>query len=136
MTQKVRSILIIDDDTDILLALKTSLELNNFKVFTAENTKDGLKIFDAEKPDAVATDLMMEEMDSGFTLTYHIKKTEHGKKIPVILMTSAASVTGFKFDAYTAEEREWLKCDALLNKPISVEDLIQRIDLYYEEKNT
>jgi two-component system alkaline phosphatase synthesis response regulator PhoP len=127
-----RSILLVDDDSDILSQLKTLLEIEGYKVFLTDNSKEALKVFNQELPDAVATDLMMEEMDSGFMLTYQIKKTEHGRKIPVILMTSAAYVTGFKFDAYTSEEKEWLKCDAVLNKPISVEELIQKIDQYYE----
>jgi hypothetical protein len=49
-------------------------------------------------------------------------------------MTSAAHVTGFKFDAYTPEEKEWLKCDYVLNKPISVEELIQKMESYYSGK--
>ncbi len=127
-----RSILIVDDDTDIISQLKALLENEGYTVYTSTDSKEALKIFNEKKPDAVATDLMMEEMDSGFMLTYQIKKTELGRKIPVIMMTSAAYVTGFKFEAYTAEEKEWLKCDAVLNKPISVEDLIQKIDQYYE----
>jgi len=62
-------------------------------VFVANNSRKAFEIFEAELPDAVATDLMMEEMDSGFMLTYQIKKTEHGKKIPVIILTSATYVT-------------------------------------------
>lgn len=127
-----RSILIVDDDSDIISQLKALLENEGYTVYTSSDSKEALKIFNEKKPDAVATDLMMEEMDSGFMLTYQIKKTELGRKIPVIMMTSAAYVTGFKFEAYTPEEKEWLKCDAVLNKPISVEDLIQKIDQYYE----
>lgn len=129
-----RSILIVDDDPDILSTLEILLIANGYKVFSADNSKTALEIYQREQPDAVATDLMMEEMDSGFMLNYHIKKTAHGRSIPVIMMTAAAHVTGYKFDAYTTDEKEWLKCDALLNKPISVDMLIAKIDSFYEAK--
>lgn len=127
-----RSILVVDDDPDILSQLEILLQNNGYKVYTADNSKTALEIYQREQPDAVATDLMMEEMDSGFMLNYHIKKTAHGRTIPVIMMTAAAHVTGYKFDAYTSDEKEWLKCDALLNKPISVEALIAKVEAFYE----
>ena len=132
--EKKRKILIVDDDPDILSQLQLLLESAGYQVFVANNSRKAFEIFEAELPDAVATDLMMEEMDSGFMLTYQIKKTEHGRKIPVIILTSATYVTGYKFDAFTSEEKDWLKCDAILNKPINVEELIQKIDSYFENQ--
>jgi CheY-like chemotaxis protein len=131
MSEK-RKILIVDDDADILSQMRVILEANNYIVYTCDNSREAFDIFEEVKPDAVASDLMMEEMDSGFMLTYKIKKTEHGKKIPVILLTSATYVTGYKFDAFTQEEKDWLKCDAVLNKPISVEELLKNIESFFE----
>ncbi len=131
MSEK-RKILIVDDDPDILSQMRVILEANNYTVYTCDNSREAFDVFEEIKPDAVASDLMMEEMDSGFMLTYKIKKTEHGKKIPVILLTSATYVTGYKFDAFTQEEKDWLKCDAVLNKPISVEELMKKIESFFE----
>ena len=72
----------------------------------------------------------MEQMDAGFVLAHRIKKTEHGKKIPVYILTSATYDTGFKFSASTAEEREWNKCDGVLNKPVVVEELISKLESF------
>lgn len=127
-----KKILIVDDDTDILSQLQVQLEALEYTVLTCDSSKQAFEVFKKELPDAVATDLMMEEMDSGFMLTYQIKKTEHGRKIPVILMTSAAYVTGFKFDAFTSDEKNWLRCDAVLNKPITVEELVSKVESFYE----
>ena len=132
MSEK-RKILIVDDDPDILSQMRLILEANNYIVYSCDNSREAFDIFEEVKPDAVASDLMMEEMDSGFMLTYKIKKTEHGKKIPVILLTSATYVTGYKFDAFTQEEKDWLKCDAILNKPIAVEELMKKIESFFEE---
>ena len=134
--EKKRKILLVDDDPDILSQLELLLKSHGYEVFTADTSHKAFEIFQKELPDAVATDLMMEEMDSGFMLTYQIKKTEHGKKIPVIVLTSATYVTGYKFDAFTTEEKDWLKCDAVLNKPINVEELIQKIDSFFSDERS
>ncbi len=126
--KNVKKILIVDDDIDLLEQNKVLLENKGFCVVTAENSIEGWKKFQQEKPDVAIIDLIMEEMDSGFVLCYKIKKTEHGKKIPVIVLTSATYTTGFKFSASTQEEKEWIKCDGILNKPVVIEELLAKIE--------
>ncbi len=126
--KKIKKILIVDDDIDLLEQNKVLLENKGFCVVTAENSIEGWKKFQQEKPDVAIIDLIMEEMDSGFVLCYKIKKTEHGKKIPVIVLTSATYTTGFKFSASTQEEKEWIKCDGILNKPVVIEELLAKIE--------
>jgi CheY-like chemotaxis protein len=123
-----KKILFVDDDIDLLEQDKVLLESKGFKVITAESGEEGWKLFQKEKPDAAVIDLIMEQMDSGFVLCHRIKKTELGKKIPVFILTSATYDTGFKFSASTKEEQEWIKCDGILNKPIVLEDLIDRLE--------
>ncbi|HBE02802.1 MAG TPA: transcriptional regulator, partial [Spirochaetia bacterium] len=65
------SILIIDDEKNIREGLKKALSFYN--IFTAENGKDGYKIFLSEKIDLVITDLRMPETD-GFELLDKILK--------------------------------------------------------------
>ena len=126
--EKFKKILLVDDDIDLLEQNKLLLESKGFTIVTAESGEDGFKVFQKEKPDAAIIDLIMEQMDSGFILSYKIKKTEHGKKIPVFILTSATYETGFKFSASSAEEKEWIKCDGILNKPVVVEELIAKLE--------
>jgi CheY-like chemotaxis protein len=126
--EKFKKILLVDDDIDLLEQNKLLLESKGFTVVIAECGEDGFKVFQKEKPDAAIIDLIMEQMDSGFILSYKIKKTEHGKKIPVFILTSATYETGFKFSASNAEEKEWIKCDGILNKPVVVEELIAKLE--------
>ncbi|MDF1611395.1 response regulator [Stygiobacter electus] len=128
--KEIKKILLVDDDADLLEQNKLLLESKGFQVITAENSKDGMKLFYKELPDAAILDLMMEQMDSGFILSYKIKKTEHGKKIPVFILTSATYETGYKFSVTTDEEKEWLKCDGILNKPVAVDELIAKIEKF------
>lgn len=127
-SRKINKILLVDDDIDLLEQTKLLLESKGFNVVTAEDSEQGFKAFQQEKPDAAIIDLIMEQMDSGFILCYKIKKTEHGKKIPVYLLTSATYETGFKFSASTQEEKEWIKCDGIIHKPVVVEELISKLE--------
>lgn len=130
ITEKVKNILLVDDDLDLLEQNKTLLETKGFNVITAESAEEGFKLFQQVKPDAAIVDLIMEQMDSGFILCYKIKKTEHGKKIPVFMLTSATYETGFKFSTSSKEEKEWIKCDGILNKPVVVDELISKLENY------
>lgn len=124
----IKKILIVDDDIDLLDQHKILMESKGFEVVTAESAEAGFQVFQKEKPDAVIVDLIMEEHDSGFILCHKIKRTELGKKIPVLILTSATYETGFKFDASTMEEKEWIKCDGVLNKPVVVQELLAMLE--------
>lgn len=126
-----KKILIADDDTDLLAQNKLLLESKGYSVITADNMKDAWELFKSEKPDAAVLDLIMEEHDSGFVLSHKIKKDEHGRNIPVFVVTSAAYITGFKFGASTKEEREWIKCDEIINKPVVIDELVQKLESYF-----
>lgn len=125
-----KKILLVDDDLDLLEQNKILLESKGYKVVTADNTKDAWDLFQSEKPDAAVLDLIMEEHDSGFILSYKIKKDEHGKNIPVFVITSATYITGFRFGASTKEEKEWIRCDEILNKPVVIDELVQKLENY------
>ena len=128
-----KKILLVDDDLDLLEQNKILLESKGFKVVTAEGRKKGWEVFKQELPDAAIVDLIMEEHDSGFILSYKIKKDEHGKNIPVFILTSATYITGFKFGASTEEEKEWIKCDGILNKPIMIDDLVNKLEVFFSD---
>lgn len=132
ITEKIKKILLVDDDIDLLEQNKVLMESKGFKVITAESAKEGIEAFNKNKPDAAIVDLIMEEYDSGFILCHKIKKTEHGKNIPVFILTSATYDTGFKFSTETEEEKEWIKCDGILNKPVVIDELITKLNNYLE----
>jgi DNA-binding response OmpR family regulator len=131
-----KKILLVDDDLDLLEQNKILLESKGFRVVTAEGSKKGWEVFKQELPDAAIVDLIMEEHDSGFILSYKIKKDEHGKNIPVFILTSATYITGFKFGASTEEEKEWIKCDGILNKPIMIDDLVNKLEVFFTDTKT
>lgn len=133
--ENVKKILLVDDDIDLLEQNKLLISSRGYEVIAANNAKEGWQLFKKHKPDAAVIDLIMEEHDSGFILCYRIKKDEDGKNIPVFILTSATYETGFKFGASTDEEKEWIKADEIINKPVVIEEFILKLEKYFENKN-
>ena len=126
MTGKEKIILIVDDDLDCLFQMRLHLEGAGFNVVSAESEHEATEYLKDHRPDMAIIDLMMEHRDSGFVLSYHIKKRD--PSIPVILVTAVTSETGLAFDAATEEERAWVKTDAIMTKPVREDQLLREID--------
>lgn len=120
-----KTILVVDDDMDLLLQLKVQLEAAGYGVETAESRRDAEARLETLRPDLVVLDLMMEEMDAGFALSYHIKKKDAA--LPVILMTAVTRETGLHFDDAADDARAWIKADMVLPKPVRFEQLDREI---------
>ncbi len=79
-------ILAIDDDADILEALRLVLEANGYEMVEASSAEDGLKVYKKENPDLIIVDLMMEEVDAG---TWFVKEARLlGNQAPIYMLTS------------------------------------------------
>lgn len=114
-------IFIADDDEDYLLQLKMMVEGFGFKVVTAESQREAEEMLQQIKPDLAIFDLMMESEDSGFILSYKLKKRY--PNVPVIVATAVASETGISFGVGSEEERKWIKADLYLEKGIRADQL-------------
>jgi len=119
-------VLVVDDDPDFLAQQELQLSAEGFKVVTAEGQAQAEELLEDVRPDIAVLDLMMEHFDGGFALCYRVKKKY--PSVPVIIVTGVTSETSLSFDAATAEERSWVKADALLPKPIRFEQLKREID--------
>lgn len=89
-------ILCVDDDKDILETLKVVLEANGYSVRTAGTGEAAFKVWQAEKPDLVIVDLMMEEVDAGTSLVTRLKA--QGNTAPVFLLSSVGEQLGRNID--------------------------------------
>lgn len=129
-----KKILLVDDDIDLLEQNKILIESQGYEVISANSSKEGWEVFKKTNPDACVIDLIMEQHDSGFILCHRIKNDVHGKNIPVFILTSATYETGFKFGASTSEEKEWIKADEIVNKPVIIEEFVKKLENYFEMK--
>ena len=83
-------VLIVDDERAIRYSLKEILEMESYKVETAENGREGLEKASKEKYDAIFCDIKMPEMDGTEMLA---KLVEEGIESPVIMISGHADIT-------------------------------------------
>ena len=110
--EKKLTLLLVDDDIDVLYQLKVQLENKGYNIITAESLHEAEDLLKETKPNAAVIDLMMEDEDSGFSLAYKIKQIDN--KIPVIMITAVTSETGILLDSGDSESRSWMKAVAVL----------------------
>jgi CheY-like chemotaxis protein len=122
---KAKRVLIVDDDPDFLEMHSTVLKNRGYEITTARSAKECLEKLDAERPDLVVLDVMMEKFDAGFGAAKKIKKISPG--LPVILLTSIGAQTGLEFSS-NADVLEVTGADLLLDKPVSPDDFVAAIE--------
>jgi CheY-like chemotaxis protein len=121
----MQKIMLVDDDVDIIETYKPVLEAAGYEVRYAHDSQAGFRLFQEFHPDAAVIDLAMEHFDAGFSLCKRIKDTPEGAHIPVIIMTSAGHDTGIRFSTQSEEEKQRIKADHFLDKPVPPQDLVQ-----------
>lgn len=85
------SILVVDDDPRIRLALEYNLKQDGFKVYVAEDGVDCLRLAKGKKPDLILLDWMMPEMDGIETLR-KLRQNKTTMNIPVFMCTAKGAI--------------------------------------------
>ena len=114
-------ILLVEDDKDLRVMLKKSLERNKFQVIEAENGRDALNKFKLNVVDLVVTDLLMPEQD-GIGLIMELKKIKPGILIIAISGGGKAGPTSYLTIAET------LGANAVFPKPFSLNQFLDKVN--------
>ncbi len=114
-----RTILVIEDETDILTLLRHYLKQEHFEVVTAQNGYDGLTQARAIHPDLILLDLMLPGLD-GLSVNRSLKKDPLTAGIPVVILTAKGDET----DRIIGLE---LGADDYIVKPFNPKELLARV---------
>jgi DNA-binding response OmpR family regulator len=120
-------ILLIDDDVDFVEATKIVLESKPYEVIVAYNGNDGLRKAREENPDLIILDIIMPGKD-GFSTAEQLKKDSELSKIPVLVLTSYGEKGGESSIAVSGGLT--LETEDYIDKPISPEELLKRVEKY------
>ena len=118
-----KKILIIDDDIDLVEAMRITLESEGFEIIDAQEGAKGLEKIRSEKPDLILLDVMMGTQDEGFHIAYQIRSENDINDIPIVMLTAVGQETGFHFDR--DKDGDFLQVDEFLEKPINPDLLIE-----------
>ena len=114
------TVLVIDDDPVILELLRVNFEIEGFDVICATDGEEGFKRAQADRPDAVISDIMMPRRD-GLQLLTDLKRDPRTEDMPVILLSAKAQ---------KAEVQQGLDmgADDYVTKPFDPLALIDRLN--------
>lgn len=115
-----KTILLVDDDPDVLSSLRNTLESSRYQVITAISGREGLNKFSIEKPALVICDIMMEEISSGIDFVKQMR--ENDKKTKIYILSDIGELVGNNLDIYK------IGANGILQKPVNPDVLLSIVN--------
>ena len=114
-----KTILVVDDEVDILQLIQYNLEKEGYKTLTTTSGEDALREARRHLPNLIILDLMLPGLD-GIEVCKQLRSTEDTKYIPILMVTAKSEesdiITGLEVGA-----------DDYITKPFSPKVLIARV---------
>jgi DNA-binding response OmpR family regulator len=111
-----RSILIVEDDDDLRELVKTMLEIEDFRVQTAQHGLEALQRVKEHMPDLILLDMKMPVMDGpSFALEF---RSRHGDSAPIVVITAAE---------HAATRAQEIGAAGWVAKPFGFEQLVSAV---------
>jgi DNA-binding response OmpR family regulator len=117
---KRKRILVVDDESDLTLFYRMSLEYHGFEVETFNDSRKALSNFKTDYYDLIILDIKMPNMD-GFELYTEIRKRDKKAKV-CFLTASELYYKEFRMKEYSALDKS-----LFIRKPIGNEDMLKEI---------
>jgi CheY-like chemotaxis protein len=123
-------ILMIDDDSDIVEAVRIPLEAAGHEFHSAPSGAEGLRLIRAILPDLIILDVMMESYTAGFHVSLSLRDPSPNspyatcRRTPILMLTAIHTTTPLRF----APDQDYLPVDAFLEKSAGPEALVAMVD--------
>jgi DNA-binding response OmpR family regulator len=129
------AILVIEDDNDLVAALKMLLENKGYDVRIAGDPDEGKEKLMQERPDLIILDVMFGSKGEpkGFDFAQKIRYDKQFSDIPILMLTAIhAKKPYFHFSPET--DGEYLPVDSFLDKPIQSDELYRKVEDLLKQK--
>ena len=127
MMEKMK-VMFVDDNYDLRKMVKKGLERlsNRYEVISVDGGKECFKeLKNGKIPDMILLDVMMPEMN-GWDVLAKLRSEQSWVNIPVIFLTAKTDDTSVGLGTLTS--------DGYITKPFQLEDLINKIEKFFEER--
>ena len=123
--QDMPSILIVDDDPDILDGILLILESQNYKLRTARDGVSCLEMLQEEIPDLLILDLLMPRMD-GWGVIREVRRNPVYATMPIMILTTVIEDASRR--RYELETGHSMDIQAYTEKPAKPAELLAQVD--------
>ncbi|MCA9401275.1 MAG: response regulator [Candidatus Omnitrophica bacterium] len=120
-----KTVLIIEDEHDLLEMIQYYFRAKGFKTFIAHDGKEGLEVLDRQRPDIIILDLNMPRM-GGIEFYHRICGPSGRPQYPVLIMTARANTKRLFLD---------LEVDGFMTKPVDIDQLLKEAEIIIDRKN-
>lgn len=114
-----KTVLIADDEPNILISLEFLMEREGYRVVVAHDGREALECIGREHPDLVLLDVMMPHKN-GFDVCREVRANAALKDLPILMLTARGS------DTDIAKGKAMGANDYMI-KPFSTRDLVQKV---------
>ena len=127
------TILVVDDDPDIVEALTLVLKSESYQVEAATSAEEALEKVTAARPDLILLDVMMPAGTEGFQFVWKLRNEypEDLAQTPIIVLTAIHDTTRLRFYPErgdgTYEPGEYLPVQGFIDKPADPSELLRQV---------
>jgi CheY-like chemotaxis protein len=128
MMSEKKTIMVIDDDAQLVDTVKTLLESVGYQVSYAYQSEKGMELAKETKPDLILLDVMFAGPPGpdGIELSRRFQQDSGLKGIPIIILTGVRKVLDLHFKI--SPDETWMPVKAFLEKPIKPGKLLDEIE--------
>jgi CheY-like chemotaxis protein len=128
MPDKKGTIVVIDDDVQLVESVTTLLESVGYEVFSAYRAEKGFDLAKEKQPDLILLDVMFAGPPGpdGFEISRRIKKDDVLQHTPVVMLSGVKKVLELGYDV--APDDDFMPVEAFIDKPVKPEKLLTTID--------
>jgi CheY-like chemotaxis protein len=126
-------VLLVDDDRDLVAALRLAFERKGYRVSAAHDAADGLRKAEEERPDLIVLDVMMPSATEGFHFVWALRRREeeYFRAVPIVVLTAIHERTDLRFypdsGDGTYKAGEYLPVQEFMDKPVDPARLLRRV---------
>lgn len=122
MAEDKKTVLIIDDEPDVVTFLSTLLEDNGYNTVTAQNGEEAVTRLKETRPDVITLDISMPEK-SGVRFYRDMKENDDWKAVPIIIVTGISG----DFERFISTRKQVPPPEGYISKPIEEKEILDLI---------
>jgi CheY-like chemotaxis protein len=134
MPEKKGSILVVDDDVQLVESVTTLLESVGYEVFSAYRAEAGFDLAKEKQPDLILLDVMFAGPPGpdGIELSRRMRKDPDLADTPIVMLSGVKKVLELGYDM--TPDEAFMPVEAFIDKPVKPEKLLTTIDEVLESK--